>query len=71
MRTLVDIPDQQIETLDRLARRQKRSRAAVVREALDEYLARNKAEPIDKFFGMWADRDIDGLEYQDKMRSEW
>ncbi len=27
--------------------------------------------PIDEVFGLWADRHIDGLAYQEKIRAEW
>jgi len=27
--------------------------------------------PIDEVFGLWADRNIDGLAYQESIRAEW
>jgi hypothetical protein len=30
-----------------------------------------KRSGIDHAFGLWADRKIDGLEYQRKLRDEW
>jgi len=27
--------------------------------------------PIDEAFGLWADRHIDGLAYQENIRAEW
>lgn len=73
MRTLVTIDDRQIAELDRLAKQGKTSRAAVIRDAIDGYIAGRKPTPAgrDEAFGIWADRDIDGLEYQDRLRSEW
>jgi metal-responsive CopG/Arc/MetJ family transcriptional regulator len=38
MRTLVDIPDDQIAQLDALAERERKSRAAEIREAIRQYL---------------------------------
>ena len=38
MRTLIDIPDEDVERLDALARKNSRSRAAEVREAVHAYL---------------------------------
>jgi predicted transcriptional regulator len=71
MRILIDASETQVSALDDLARREKRPRAAVIRAAIDDYLARNSRSRIEEGFGLWGDRKIDGLEYQDKIRSEW
>ncbi len=71
MRTLVDIPQDMLDGLDQVSESQKQSRAAVIREAIGEYLAKRRPVSIRDAFGMWADRDIDGLEYQNRMRDEW
>ena len=39
MRTLVDLVESQVEALDRLAKQQERSRASLIRAAVDDYLA--------------------------------
>lgn len=71
MRALVDIDEMQIEKLDQLARSQKRSRAAVIREALRDYIDARATETSEDAFGLWGDRVVDGLEYQERVRSEW
>jgi metal-responsive CopG/Arc/MetJ family transcriptional regulator len=71
MRTLVDIPDQQLREIAELARRQKLSRAALIREALASYLAAHRRERKQDAFGLWGERQTDGLAYQDKLRAEW
>jgi metal-responsive CopG/Arc/MetJ family transcriptional regulator len=71
MRTLVDIPQDMLDGLDQVSESQKQSRAAVIREAIREYLEKRRPVSIRDAFGMWADRDIDGLEYQNRMRDEW
>lgn len=72
MRTLVDIPDEDIKSLDVLATKSKRSRASAIREAVKLYLVQNSNKDwIDDAFGLWSDRKIDGLEYQRKVRAEW
>ena len=71
MRTLVDIPDKQLKALTRLSKAKKRSRAAIIRDALSAYLEKEKPNAIDAAFGLWGDRAIDGLEYQRKLREEW
>jgi predicted transcriptional regulator len=71
MRTLIDMEDQQVRELDDVARRLKLSRAAIVRRAVAEFLDRNAIAELDDAFGLWGDRKEDGVEYQDKLRSEW
>ena len=75
MRTLVDIPDQQLKALNALSKQRKVSRAALVREAVSAYIDSSKKiereEALKAGFGLWKDRGIDGLEYQKKIRAEW
>jgi predicted transcriptional regulator len=71
MRALIDMDEKQIRELDRLAKTQKRSRASVVREAVSDYLRRRSADTDKDAFGLWGERKIDGLAYQDKIRGEW
>lgn len=73
MRTLVDIPSEDIERLDALAAREKRSRAATIREAIKLYLVSNSNNDwIDRGYGLWANRTdiLDGLEYQYAIRQD-
>ena len=73
MRTLVDIPDEDIKQLDALAARGKRSRAAAIRDAVKLYLVRNSSNDwIERGYGYWAHRtDIgDAVEYQRAMRED-
>ena len=73
MRTLIDIPDEDLKWLDRKAADEGRSRASVVREAVATYRAAAGKKGIQRYFGMWKDREdvVDGLEYQRKLRGEW
>jgi predicted transcriptional regulator len=71
MRTLVDLGDTQILALDELARKEKRSRAALIRQAIDDYLARKPGKQDGDAFGLWGKRKVDGLAYQEKVRREW
>ena len=74
MRILTDIPDEDIEKLDALAAKSKRSRAATIRDAIKLYLVKTGDDRswIDRGYGLWADReDIpDGVEYQRAMRED-
>ena len=74
MRTLVDIPDDQIAELAKIADAEKVSRAALVRRAITDLLAAHRAKKNDAFeaaFGSWADMEEDGLAFQERLRSEW
>jgi predicted transcriptional regulator len=71
MRTLIDIPDTQIQALAALCERVRQPRAAVIREAIAEYVARHAAKPADAAFGLWGAEAVDGLAYQEKARTEW
>ena len=73
MRALIDIPAADLAALDALARRNKRSRAAEVREAVKAHLAaRQSLDWIDRGAGHWAHRDDigDGLDYQNALRAD-
>jgi len=71
MRILIDATKAQVAALDELAKREKRPRAAVIREAIDDYVARNsRRSALEESFGIWPDGP-DGLEFQEKLRSEW
>jgi hypothetical protein len=73
MRTLVDLPDDDVQWLDRKANSEGTSRAAVVRQAISQYRASEGRKGIERYFDLWKDRDDvgDGLEYQRRLRSEW
>jgi predicted transcriptional regulator len=71
MRTLIDIDEAEIGRLDELAARAKQSRAALVRQAISEFLGKRRGQATTDAFGLWSDREVDGLAYQRKLRAEW
>lgn len=72
MRTLIDLPEEDINWLDRLAADQRKSRAAIVREAVSAYRAAASKDWIARGAGYWKHRtDIqDGVEYQRMIRED-
>lgn len=70
MRALVDIPDGQIDELSMICEAKKMSRAEAIRQAISSYIEKNKPGTVD-VFGLWKDRKVDGLAYQEQVRSEW
>ena len=71
MRTLVDIPDDQIQALATLCERAHQPRAALIRDAIAEYLARHQQADTQAAFGLWGAEAEDGVAYQDRLRAEW
>ena len=77
MRTLIDLPEDDMKWLDLQAAENGKSRAALVREAVSKYRAENqsdkKKEWLDAAFGIWKDRtDIgDAVEWQRRERASW
>jgi hypothetical protein len=70
-RILIDLTDAQLQALAAKVRTENRSRAAIVRDALDDYLARHAVNDAPDVFGLWKDRAVDGLDYQEAHRAEW
>lgn len=71
MRTVIDVPQEVIVSLDSVSAEENRSRASVIREALAEYVARKQEPSAQAAFGLWSDRNVDGLKYQETIRGEW
>lgn len=71
MRALVDIPEQDLQHLNRIGKLDKVSRAEVIRRAITAYIAPRTGSGIDEAFGAWADRKEDSQEYLEKLRREW
>ncbi len=71
MRTLVDIPENDLTALDAIAVVENVSRASLIRKAVNAFLSQNSLGERSEAFGLWGDNKIDGLAYQDRIRGEW
>ena len=71
MRTLVDIDEKALNALDQIARRQRVSRASLIREAVGDLLAKKQRPEEQAAFGLWGEAGFDGLAYQKALREEW
>ncbi len=71
MRTVIDVPDALIESLDQVGALEQRSRAALIREAITQYLKVKSIPAADEAFGLWKKRAVDGVQYQRSLRDEW
>jgi predicted transcriptional regulator len=70
-RILVDLPDSQVEELAEIVDAERRPRAAVIRDAIEAYIALHKPGLAADAFGLWKEKKVDGLEYQKRLRTEW
>ena len=70
-RVRFDLPEAQLRDLDALASRTGVARASLIWEAVARYLARHSPTVREGAFGLWRDRDEDGLSYQTRLRDEW
>jgi len=75
-RTLVDLEEQDLIGLDTLASKRNISRAAVLREAVAEYLIKRERIPAAQQqaiegFGALKGHLADGQIYQNQLRAEW
>lgn len=71
MRTIVDLPEDQLRALGELCRRDKISRAEAIRRAVAQYAGHRSALGGRRAFGLWRGRRLDGLRYQRRLRREW
>jgi metal-responsive CopG/Arc/MetJ family transcriptional regulator len=70
MRTIIDLPPEQLQQLAELCRRHELSRAEAVRRAVAMLLA-EESQTQQEAFGLWKGRGIDGVGYQQSQRDEW
>lgn len=72
MRTIIDLPEDQLEALDGICRRESISRAEAIRRAVDLLVRDRAAGASHAAFGLWRGaRAVDGLKYQERLRREW
>lgn len=71
MKTLIELADSQVTALNELAKAERKSRAALIRLAIDDFLAKRRIRRVEEAFGLWGNKKVDGLAYQRRMRREW
>lgn len=69
MKTAISIPDEVFREAERLARKLKKSRSALYREALAEYVARHGSEGVTEALNRLAGTISTGLEGFSKVAS--
>ncbi|MBP0712255.1 MULTISPECIES: CopG family ribbon-helix-helix protein [Burkholderia] len=69
MRTIpIDLSDDQHAALSLIAAARNRSRAEIIGDAIDAYIARHEHTLVNNVFGLWKGREIAS---QEDLRSEW
>jgi Ribbon-helix-helix protein, copG family len=74
MRTIIDLPDEQIRALDEFCRRKKISRAEAVRQAVAHLLPKTKSNWRNHpAVGLWPGSKSkgDSVQYVRRIRKEW
>ena len=71
MRTIIDLPEEQVNGLEILCQREGISRAEAVRRALKSLLGAEKAGTRAEAFGAWAGKKLDSRKHVESIRSEW
>ena len=71
MRAIIDLPNAQVQELDRLRRRNRVSRTELVRQAVTAFLEQQHREQACKAFGLWKKKPVDALDLQRRLRQEW
>lgn len=71
MRTIVDLPEEQLGALAQLCEAQKISRAEAVRRAVGRLIKESQADKKDVGFGIWMHKRIDSRKFVGKLRAEW
>ena len=70
MRTIIELPEQDLKQLAELGREREMSRAEIIRQAIKVFLIFHQSSR-DGAFGLWRERSEDGLRYQQALRAEW
>ena len=74
-RTMLYLPQDLYSRALLASKRQKTSLAAVIREALNRYLARpSEGESLRSLragFGLWRGRQETGLQFENRLRRQW
>ena len=71
MRTIVELPDEQVAALRDLCTREKASRAEIIRRAVGQYVQSQQSGKGKGAFGLWKKKKLNALDYEAELRAEW
>jgi len=71
-RVLLNLSDAQIDALRMIGDLEKKPQSVIIRDAIQKYIAQHECVSVQQdVFGLWKDENMDGLKYQQRLRSEW
>lgn len=72
MRTIIDLPAEQLQALARVCELEKISRAEAVRRAVAGWVAAAAPPPSAEVgFGVWRHKKLKARQHVDRLRAEW
>ena len=71
MRTIIELPEDQLANLDAHCRRENVSRAEAIRRAIATMLANRSKADAAGAFGLWRDMGADAQAELERLRDEW
>ncbi len=71
VRTIIDLPDDQLTALEAICRRDGISRAEAIRRAVADHVRHQDPGGRRQAFGLWTGRRVTGLAYERRLRGEW
>jgi metal-responsive CopG/Arc/MetJ family transcriptional regulator len=71
MRTIIDLPKEQLQRLSSLCEKEKISRAEAIRRAVNKLMAETSFDSLESAFGIWKHKKLSSRQYVDRLRSEW
>jgi metal-responsive CopG/Arc/MetJ family transcriptional regulator len=71
MRTIIELPDEQVEALGNLSAQEKVSRAEIIRRAVSNYIREKQSGKGRSAFGLWKKKKVNALKYESRLRAEW
>jgi hypothetical protein len=71
MRTIIDLPDDQLEALAVICRRRGISRAEAIRQAIANHVRREREASSHEAFGLWSDLAFNARDFERGVRREW
>lgn len=70
-RIVIDLPEEDLRQLDNLKAIRHVARAEIIRQALAGYLESNRADDSSNAFGLWGNKKVGGVAYENQLREEW
>ena len=70
MKALIEIPDDELEEIDKLCKKRKISRTKFALLAMRELKKRWANHEVQKAFGLWKKNPVDPLRFQQKQRED-